>query len=92
MAQNGHRLDVEGCPLSGVKRTSPFDYAASAFDPKRSPQFLVERGSPRSTADQALKRFDELESGDCHRSQNVSNCALGSGTNRSCERQTVNFQ
>ena len=23
VAQSGHRLDVEGCPLSGAKRTLP---------------------------------------------------------------------
>jgi hypothetical protein len=35
MAQNGHRLDVEECPLSGVKRTSQFDRVMSAFDQER---------------------------------------------------------
>jgi hypothetical protein len=36
MAQSGHRDRTEGCPLLGVKRTSQFDRAMSAFDPKRT--------------------------------------------------------
>jgi hypothetical protein len=36
LAQNGHRLDVEGCPLSELKQTSLFDCAMSAFDPKQT--------------------------------------------------------
>jgi hypothetical protein len=36
MAQSGHLDCAEGCPLLGVKRTSKFDRAMSAFDPKRT--------------------------------------------------------
>jgi hypothetical protein len=36
MAQSGHDGLAARCPLLGVKRTSPFDYAASAFDPGRT--------------------------------------------------------
>ncbi len=32
----GHRDGVEECPLLGVKRTSQFDRATSAFDPTRT--------------------------------------------------------
>jgi hypothetical protein len=33
---DGHRDGVEECPLLGVKRTSQFDRATSASDPKRT--------------------------------------------------------
>jgi hypothetical protein len=32
-AQSGHLDCAEGCLLSGVKRTSPFDRVMSAYDP-----------------------------------------------------------
>ena len=45
-AQSGHRDGGEECPLSGVKRTSPFDQAVAANDPKRtwaSPELLLRK-------------------------------------------------
>jgi hypothetical protein len=36
MAQSRHLDCAEGCPLSGVKRTSKFKSVTSAFDPKRT--------------------------------------------------------
>jgi hypothetical protein len=36
LAQSGHLDCVEGCPLSGVKRTSKFKSVTSAFDPTRT--------------------------------------------------------
>jgi hypothetical protein len=36
LARSRHPDRVGGCPLSGVKRTSQFDRAMSAFDPKRT--------------------------------------------------------
>src|ERR1700740_236473 len=36
LAQSGHRDRAAECPLLGVKRTSVFQSAMSAFDPKRT--------------------------------------------------------
>jgi hypothetical protein len=36
VAQSWHRGGADGCPLSGVKRTSKFKSVTSAFDPKRT--------------------------------------------------------
>jgi hypothetical protein len=49
LAQSGHRLDVEGCPLLGVKRTSKFKSAISGFDPKRTSRpFIAAMRRPSS--------------------------------------------
>ena len=43
MAQSG-RLDcAEGCPLLGVKRTSQFDRAMSAYDPFRTSHAIMSK-------------------------------------------------
>ena len=36
LAQNGHSIRVDRCPLSRVKRTSQECTAMSAYDPKRT--------------------------------------------------------
>jgi hypothetical protein len=40
LALSGHRRAANQCPLSGVKQTSRFDCAMSAFDPKRTSVIL----------------------------------------------------
>ena len=52
--------DALQCPLSGVKRTSRFDYAMSAFDPKRT---SVNDGTMRAlTWPRAVALRKELQS------------------------------
>jgi hypothetical protein len=37
---------IDKCPLSGVKRTSRFEVAMSAFDPKRTSATYLYRDAP----------------------------------------------
>jgi hypothetical protein len=50
LAQSGHPDTLKQCPLSRVKRTSPFQSVMSAFDPKRTsasyPTLLVNQSRP----------------------------------------------
>jgi hypothetical protein len=36
LAQSGHSIRAEQCPLLGVKRTSEIEAAMSAYDPKQT--------------------------------------------------------
>src|SRR6266446_9241930 len=48
VAQSGHYLSVEGCPLLGVKRTSTAGVPMSANDPNQTwPPMVISKGGER---------------------------------------------